>query len=148
MEITTIGLDLAKNLFQVHGGQTLIAPSQVFVQFAPLRLSPSDRHAGQAVQLVGAVFQDLVKRQAQRARAVGHGDAKLQQQAPDAVHAGGAIRLHAFAQSMHAQQALLLDALGRDEAHCSQSLGWQARAHTRHSEQLHFASADWGVWAW
>jgi len=58
-----------------------------------------------------------VQRRLQRPHARGHGDAELQQQTPDAVDAGGAIGLHALAQAVHAQQALLLDALDRNEPH-------------------------------
>ena len=41
----------------------------------------------------------------------------LGQQAPDAVDAGGAVGLQAFAQTVHAQHALLLDGFDRHEVH-------------------------------
>jgi len=42
---------------------------------------------------------------------------ELAQQAPDAVDAGGALGLEAFAQAVHAQEALLIDGLDGNEMH-------------------------------
>ena len=98
-------------------GQACIAPGQVFVEFTPLRVRSLQRHARQAVELVAGVLQDVVQRRLQRPHAGGHGDAELQQQPADAVDARGAIGLHPLAQAVHAQQALLLDALDRNKTH-------------------------------
>jgi hypothetical protein len=51
--------------------QPRVAPGQVLVEFAPRRLGASQGHAGQGVEPVAGVFQDVVQRDLQRAHVLG-----------------------------------------------------------------------------
>jgi len=52
------------------------------------------------------ILQQFAQHQAQGYGSIEHGHAELQQQAADAIDAGRAVFLEAFAQAVHAQQEL------------------------------------------
>ncbi|MCY1235239.1 hypothetical protein D9M72_478470 [compost metagenome] len=98
-------------------GDALVAPSQVCIEFLPLRIGPLQRQPGQSAQFIAGIFHRVGKHLAQRLGALGEHQSELRQQAPDAVDAGGAVCLDALSQAVDAQHALLLHALDRHEVH-------------------------------
>lgn len=95
----------------------LITSGQMLVEFVPLRLGALQRQARQRAEFVVGVLQHFAQDGLQLAGLLRERETELQQQATDAVDACSAVGLDAFAQPVHAQHALLLDALDGDEAH-------------------------------
>ncbi len=105
-------------------GDALVAPGDVLVELAPLALRALQHQPGQGVHLVAGVFEHIGQNGLQCGRALGKDQAELGQQATQAVDASGALGLEALAQAVHAQHALLLDALDRNEEHLRPSGGF------------------------
>ena len=76
-----------------------------------------ERQPGERAELVARVFEHVAQHGLQLARSLREHRAELGQQPTDAIDAGGAVLLDAFAQPVHAQHALLLDGLDGDKAH-------------------------------
>jgi hypothetical protein len=95
----------------------LVAPGDVSIDLAPLILQALQHQAGQRVHLVAGVFEHIGQHGLEHGRALREDQAELGQQAAQAVDARRAIGLQAFAQAVHAQHALLLDALDGHEVH-------------------------------
>jgi hypothetical protein len=87
----------------------------VSIDLAPLVVQALHRQPGQRVHLVAGVFEHVGEHGLEHGRALREDQAELAQQAAQAVDARGAIGLQAFAQAVHAQHALLLDALDGHE---------------------------------
>jgi len=94
-----------------------IAPMQVLVELAPVVERALQDQAGHRAEFVAGVLDDIGEFGAQGLGALCEDQAELGQQAADAVDAGGAFFLEAFAHAVQAHHALLLTGLDRHEAH-------------------------------
>jgi len=101
-------------------GDALVAPGDVRVELAPLALRALQHQLGQGVHLIAGIFEHVGQNGLERCGALGEDPPELGQQAADAVDAGGALCLEAFAQALHAQHALLLDGLHGHEVWTAQ----------------------------
>jgi hypothetical protein len=95
----------------------LVAPGDVRVELTPLRLRALDHQARQRVHLMAGVLEHARQHPLQYFGPLCKHQPELRQQPANAVDARGALGLQAFAQSVHAQHALLLHRLHRHEAH-------------------------------
>lgn len=95
----------------------LAVSCNALVEFTPLPLSSLQRQAGQRAEFIGCVFEHLAEHGLQLTKTLREQEPVLGEQAADAVDAGRAVLPDPLTQPVHAQHALLIDGLHRDEAH-------------------------------